>query len=103
VVENRSDDQYWEQDIPSNFWLQGRSCVALLAVLVHRDSADIRPNPADASPGESRNQVRAEARARNQEERQQPGLHLSKIKIFNSRGPSWQPPKAWSSSNKMML
>ena len=69
MVENRSDDQYWE-DIPSNFWLQGRSCVALLAALVHRDKADIRPNPADAPPGGSRNQVRAEARARTQEERQ---------------------------------
>ena len=69
VEEDKTDDDYWYQDIPHNYFFHTRKLWALLAVLVHHESPDLHPTPSECAPGANRSQVRAGTQKRASEER----------------------------------
>ena len=70
MQEDRDDEDYWNEDVPQNYWLTDRKLVALLAVMVHRESSDIHDMPATRPPGATRQEVRQTAQQAVAAERQ---------------------------------
>jgi hypothetical protein len=55
--------------IPSNWWLEHKSCKYILSVLVHKDNKDIVTNPTKQPPGPTRKKVREQSKKLIAEER----------------------------------
>jgi hypothetical protein len=66
-TDGRTDD---EIDVPRAFFLTNSSCHTLLAALVHRNSRDVHASPAVLPSGTTRRNIRADAQAREREQRE---------------------------------
>ncbi len=55
--------------IPSNWWLEHKSCKYILSVLVHKDNKDIVTNPSKQPPGPMHKNVREKSKKLIAEER----------------------------------